>query len=661
MSRFDAVGLWWEDLPEDRKRGITNRPMPEIPETATWVAPTTFPDLTNAEVISLDTETYDPELLTRGPGWARGVGHIVGISVATSPADAWYFPMRHETRPEENLDPDMVLKWAKNNLEGQQPKVGANLSYDVGWLRQEGVYVGGVLLDVQYAEALLDDRARTALEVLGQKYLGLGKETEALYEWLSIWFGGKPDGKQRKYMHRAPPCLAGPYAESDAHLPLQVIQYQYAELAKHGLVDLFHMECKLIRVLQDMRFRGVRVDLEKAEKARDVFLGKEKEAQDKLDKYVGFNVNTNAGESLADAFNRLDLKYNTTAKGAPSFTAPFLETVTHPVGGLVREVRKYQKARSTFIESYILNSHVNGRVHGQFHPLRGDDGGAVSGRFASSTPNLQNIPARDKIIGPVVRSIFVPDIGDFQWRQYDYSQIEYRLLAHFAVGPGAAQIRQVFIDDPTADFHETVRQLIHTIVGILLDRKPTKNINFGLCYGMGQPKLTADLGLTKKAGKELFDAYHIGAPFVKSTFNYFSTQAANTGTVRTILGRVARFDLWEGLQYNKNLPALPYDDAVQYYGQVKRAYQHKALNRVLQGSAADIIKAAMVKCYEDGVFDATGIPSLTVHDELDFSDAGGCDDAFQEMAHIMETVVPCKVPLLVDCATGSSWGDLSDA
>lgn len=662
MSRFDSIGLWWEDVPTSKKNGQTNRPMPPIPEASTWVAPSEFPDLSSASVIALDTETYDPELTTRGPGWARGVGHLVGISVAVSPTDSWYFPMRHEIQPEHNLDPESVLKWAQKNLTTQTPKVGANLMYDIGWLRQEGVHVGGKLIDVQWAEALLDDRARTALEILSQKYLGQGKETELLYQWLSDWFGGKPDSSMRKFMYKSPPCLAGPYAESDAYLPLQIIQHQYAELKKYGLLELFDIESRLMRLLVDMRFRGVRVDLEQAERVSEELLKKQLLAQESIEKLAGFEVNVNANDSLAKAFDSFNLTYPRTKKDAPSFTAPFLETVNHPVGALIREVRKYEKARGTFVESYIINSHVNGRVYGQFHPLRGDAGGTVSGRFSSSNPNLQNIPSRDPEIGPLIRSLFVPDYGEPYWRKYDYSQVEYRLLAHFAVGPGADQIRKIFNDDPDADFHETVRQLIHTITNILLDRKPTKNINFGLCYGMGQSKLIRTLGLSKKAGKELFDAYHTGAPFVRSTFNHYADIASNSGVVRTILGRMARFDLWEGLQWNPDLPALPYGQARGYYGQVQRAYTHKALNRVLQGSAADVLKVAMVRCYEEGIFDATGIPALTVHDELDFSDPDTPESrqGFEEMAYIMETAVPCNVPIKVDGEIGPNWGILED-
>lgn len=658
--RVDSIGMFWEDVPTGGRGSKVVRVMPPIPDTG-WLPPTYLPDLSRARVISIDCETYDPELLDHGPGWARGKGHIVGVSVGADGGGRWYFPIRHEVEPEHNWPPETVLAWLRDTLANPaQPKVGANLMYDVGWLRHEGVTVAGELVDVQYAEALLDERAEVALETLAQKYLGEGKESSLLYRWCADFYGGKANGAQRANIYRSPPRLVGPYAESDADLPLRVAVAMYPHLVREGMVDLFRMECDLIPMLIDMRFAGVTVNIPRAKELRETLAEREKLEAAKLRNLVGFDVDINSAETLARAFDKVGLGYNKTAKGKPSFTKDFLKAVQHPVADHIREIRKLAKLRGTFVESYILNSHVDGRVFGQFHPLRGDEGGTRSGRFSSSTPNLQNLPSRDDELAPLVRGLFIPDPGHQQWRKYDYSQIEYRFLAHFAVGPMSDEIRAIFNADPNTDYHVMTQELVHRQTGQLLDRKPIKNINFGLIYGMGVDKLAGGLGLSVKAGKELFAAYHKGAPFAKATMEACSEEARDTGIITTILGRKSRFDLWEPQGWGSEGMALPYEQAILKYGQIRRAYTHKALNRRLQGSAADMMKMAMWRCYKDGVFAETGIPRLTVHDELDFSDPGGKDAAFREMRNILENAMPLRIPIKADCDVGPDWGHVEE-
>ena len=662
--RFDAIGMFWEDIPVKNGKRETTRIMPPIPETG-WRPPTYLPDLSSARVLSIDCETYDPELLTRGPGWARGKGHIVGVSVGADGGGRWYFPIRHEVEPQDNWDPEMVLSWLRHTLSNpRQPKVGANLQYDVGWLRHEGVTVRGELVDVQYAEALLDERAEVNLETLGQKYLGVGKDSSLLYDWCSRFYGGKANGSQRGNIYRSPPRLVGPYAEADADLPMRVAIAMYPQLVREGLLELLQMECALIPLLIDMRFAGVRVNVARAEELREVLADRAVQEHKKLRDMVGFDVDINAADSLSRAFDTIGLSYGRTAKGKASFTKAFLEGLKHPLADRIREIRKCDKLRGTFLESYILNSHIGGMVYGQFHPLRSDEGGTRSGRFSSSTPNLQNIPARDDELAPLIRGLFVPDEGHVAWRKYDYSQIEYRFLIHFARGPGSDDVRAHFNAHPDTDYHEMALDLVAPEAGWDIStkelrkqhRRPIKNINFGLIYGMGVDKLSGDLGLTKQEGKALFAAYHKGVPFAKATMDWCSEEAQQLGTITTIMGRKSRFDLWEPTKWGSDTVALPYEEAILRYGSIRRAYTHKALNRRLQGSAADLMKKAMLRCYQDGVFDETGIPRLTVHDELDFSDPGGKDEAFREMKHIMETALPISIPVRADGDIGPDWG-----
>lgn len=680
--RADALGLFWEDIPVKNVRGANGpRIMPPIPDTG-WVPPTYLPDLSAARVISLDCETYDPELTDyrdadgnevkgKGPGWARGSGHIVGVSVGADGGGRWYFPMRHEVEPEHNWDPEVVLMWLREQLgRAHQPKVGANIIYDIGWLQQEGVYVKGPLYDVQYAEALLDERAHVNLETLGVKYLGEGKESNQLYEWSSRAYGGPVGGTQRKNIYRCPPRLVGPYATSDADLPLRIIDKQWPVLAREGLLNLFSIECRLIPLLISMRFAGVRVDIARAEELRDKLLARAAEANHKLDVMAGMHVNVDQSETLVRAFDALGVPYPRTApsskhpNGQPSFQKEFLERLEHPVGAAIREIRKLEKLAGTFVQSYILNAHKGGMVYGQFHSLRSDDSGTRSGRFSGSTPNLQNLPSRDEELAPMVRALFVPDHGHKQWRRYDYSQIEYRFLIHFAVGPGSDEVRAHFNAHPETDYHEMTLDMVSPVAGWDIStkekrkfrRKPIKNINFGLIYGMGVDKLSASLGLTRGEGKNLFNVYHKAVSFAKPTMEWCAEEANMTGVVRTILNRASRFDMWEPAGYGTQGIALPYAAALAKYGMVERAHTHKALNRKLQGSAADLMKMAMLQCWEDGIFDETGVPRLTVHDELDFSDPGGREQAFAAMQHVMENAIPLRIPVKADMELGPDWG-----
>lgn len=662
MSRFDAVGFFWEDVATVRG-GPIKRVMPAIPETG-WRPPTEYPDLSRARTLSIDTETYDPELEENGPGWARGKGHIVGVSVGANDGGRWYFPMRHEVCPEDNLNPETTLAWLRDTLGNPvQPKVGANLTYDVGWLKHEGVTVAGDLVDIQYAEALLNERSKVALELLGLKYLGEGKDTSILYQWCADFYGGALTN-QRKNIYRAPPCLVGPYAESDADLPLRIAPLMYHALVRENLLELFQMECGLIPLMVAMRFKGVRVDIKKAEELQVILAAKEAEEQAKLDHLVGFKVETTKPDSIARAFDSLGFPYSKTALGKPSFTKKFMEDVKNPITDAINEIRKLAKIRGTFVESYILGSHVNGRVHGQFHLLRNDEGGTRSGRMSSSTPNLQNIPSRDDILAPLVRGLYLPDYGHKQWRKYDYSQIEYRFLIHYAVGPGADEARAKFNNEPDTDYHEMTLDMMGPVAGWDIGtpalrkkwRRPIKNINFGLIFGMGEPKLASDLRLEKAEGKKMFAAYHKAVPFAKATMNASMDEIDRTGVITTILGRKSRFDLWEPKDWQDKRPALPYEAALMEYGHIKRAYAHKALNRRLQGSAADMLKKALHNCMKAGVFDETGVPELIVHDELDYSDPGGKDEAFEETKHILESSIKLRIPVRADCDIGPDWG-----
>lgn len=650
------------ELGQLKKRAALRVP-PPIPHTG-WTPPREFPRLDGAVALSFDTETKDVNLLEKGPGWVRRDGHICGFSVAAVDSlgnrGKWYFPVRHEVESHDNLDPTNAFNWLRDNLQTPHvPKIGANLLYDIGWLTTENIFVQGELHDVQFAEALLNESGEVNLEYLGQKYVGSGKETSLMYTWSAQAYGGEIGSKQRANIYRCPPRLVGFYGESDADLPLSVLERQTPLMRHERLYDLYRMECDLIYLLTRMRMRGVRVDVQAAERMYVELGAKVKNLYAELKHNTGVSVDSvNSGGQLAKLFDACGVSYPRTAEGAPSFQKKWLEALDHPLGDAINNIREHEKLRSTFVKSYILEGNVKGRVHTLFHPLRGDENGTRSGRLASSDPNLQNIPSRTEL-GKLVREIFVPDCGHCWWRKFDYSQIEYRNLVHFAVGPGSDDVRKQYCDDPDTDYHVFTQQLVKMKTGRDIPRKPIKNINFGLLYGMGKPKLARQLGVGRDEAEAIFKAYHSGAPYVKATMDAASAEAADLGYITTILGRRSRFDLWEPaeINYENRAFALPFEAALRQYGpNIKRAHTHKAINRRLQGSSADQMKLAMWRGWKDGVFDVIGVPGLTVHDELDFSDDGTCDEAFMYFQHVMETCITMRIPIRADMDIGPNWG-----
>jgi DNA polymerase I-like protein with 3'-5' exonuclease and polymerase domains len=660
--------MFFDDEPLTLRKHAALRAPPPIPETG-WRPPTEFPNLSGAAMLSADVETWEPDF-DHGPGWGRGKdkGHIVGVSIGAvdelGNRGKWYFPVRHTIEPETNLHAPNVFDWLRDTLQTPHvPKVFANGMYDIGWLTQENIYVEGELHDVQFAEPLLCETGFVDLEYLGQKYLGKGKETSALYGWLAEAYGGSVSSAQRANIYRAPARLVGPYAESDADLPLQIIVKQRPLLEAEGLWPVYRMECALIRLLTRMRLRGVRVDIPRAEQLYGELGNDIRERYKKLGHDFNCNIDSvGSSTQLAKIFDAAGIKYPVTQKtGKPSFKKEYLKNLEHPLGDAINDIREREKLHGTFLYACILNRNSAGRVHCSFDPLRGDDGGTRSGRFSSSDPNLQNIPVRTKL-GKLIREIFVPDTGHVAIEKDDYSQIEYRFLGHFAVGGGSDGVREAYASNPKTDYHEHVQQEIKVQTGQLIERKPIKNINFGLLYGMGVDKLARMLGISKKLAMRVLTAYHNGAPYVKATMDAAAAQAQEHGFIRTILGRKSRFDLWEpmDIDYQDRAIALPKEHAINLHGSmIQRSHTHKAINRQLQGSSADMMKLAMVKCDEMGLYEYTGVPLLTVHDELVFSvadESPEVTEAFAEMRRVMETCLPLRVPVSVSSDRALNWG-----
>jgi len=646
-----------------------------LPEySKVWKPVKEFPNLSAAKTLAVDTETKDPELLTAGPGWGRDVGHMIGASLATED-NAWYFPMRHEVQPELNMDPDKVLAFLKDVLSTPIPKVFANAQYDCGWLEQEGVTVGGKWLDVLSAEAIIDTQAYSySLESVSDKYLGVGKTSSELYAWCARAYGGKPDGKQRANMYRTPPSLAGPYAESDARLPFDILGKQWKVLSSERLLDVFDIEMRLLPVLIAMRMRGVKISEEKALVARRGLNGRISILQQSLNEMAGFRVGVSSPNDLSRLFKKAGVEIQYTAKGNPSFQAVWLENEPHPAAQMVRDIRKLTKTISTFVDGSILSKHIDGTVYTSFHPLKSESGGAGTGRFSSSSPNLQFIPKRDKEIGPLMRSMFIPEPGFPSWLKMDYSSVEFRIFAHFIQ---SAILLEAYNKDPNMDFHKVVEDM----VGGDLPRVAYKTLSFSRMFGGGVNTITIQMAKnfsiidirkmiqalgapilsnpTKQLAILIINLYDSKFPMVKDALDKAMEMIELTGEMRTYLGRRVRFDLWEPVIGGRNKRPLPLQQARREYGNnLQRAKTYKGLNIYTQGSSADGMKIAMVNAYENGLFkeDKLGAPHLTIHDELDFSYHPDLRLYFTELQTIMEQSLKLDVPLIVEAEIGPNWG-----
>jgi len=615
--------------------------LPLFQPPSEWTPPEKIPDLSDAKEIAVDLETYDPGIKETGPGWAVDKGYIAGVAIAV---EGWkgYFPIRHDGGG--NFDENILKRQVQKIMNLPCDKVFHNASYDVGWLRWWGVEVKGKIIDTLIAAPLIDEnRFRYSLNELGKDYLKDTKSEGLLYEAAKEW-GVDAKGE----MYKLPAMYVGPYAEQDADLTLRLWQYFKVELIKQELSSIFDLETRLFPCLLDMKTNGVRVDLQKAEHIKIDLRKQEKEVLHQIKKDTNVDVDVWAAVSVAKAFDKLGIAYERTPKsGQPKFDKNFLVSHKHPLAKMIVTARETNKARTTFIDT-ILKHSFKDRIHADIHQMRGDTGGTVTGRFSYSNPNLQQIPARNKEIGPLIRSIFVPNKG-CKWGSFDYSQQEPRVLVHFAALTGGGLkgadevIESYKTQDP--DFHQAVADM----AGI--DRRTAKTINLGMMYGMGKGKLASELGLDKYETEDLFAKFHANVPFVKQLMEQATRKAEQTGFLRTLLGRKCRFDSWEPRAFGIH-KALPLWEAEKEYGRdLKRAWTYKALNRLIQGSSADMTKKAMVDLYEEGV-----VSHIQVHDELN------CSIESPEQAKLikekMENTVELKVPLKVDMEIGPSWGEI---
>ncbi len=606
-----------------------------------WNEPEEYPDLRKYDEIAIDLETRDPDLKSKGSGSIIGNGEVVGIAVAV-PGRKFYFPIAHGSGP--NMDRKRTLNWFQDVLDSDAIKIFHNAMYDVCWIKSMGLGINGQIVDTMIAASLIDEnRFRFDLNSLSWDYLGHGKNESALNE------EAKSRGLDPKAdMWQLPAMYVGSYAEKDAELTLELWQIFKKELLYQDVESIFELETDLFPCLVDMRFLGVKVDVERAHKLKQQLTLQEETLLHQIKKETGVDVQLMAARSVAKVFDKLGLSYERTAKSqAPSFTKNFISNHEHPVVRMIAQAREVNKAHTTFIDTIIKHEH-KGRIHADINQIRSDNGGTVTGRFSYSNPNLQQLPARNKDLGPLIRSIFIPEKGH-RWGSFDYSQQEPRLVVHYAAlhkFPSVNDVIENYENDTSTDFHQVVADMAK------IPRSQAKVINLGLFYGMGKAKLQAELGVSKDKAVELFDQYHAKVPFVKQLMNSASNRAQERGQIRTLLGRLCRFHLWEPNQFGMH-KALPHEEALQEHGPgIRRAFTYKALNKLIQGSAADMTKKAMLDLYKNGI-----IAHVQIHDELCISVKD--QEQADKIVEIMQDAVTLEVPNKVDCELANTWGEIN--
>jgi len=614
-------------------------------QNSEWVTPNEFPDLSEETEIAIDLETRDENMKTLGTGWARKDGEIVGIAVAAGSFKG-YYPVNHQAGG--NLPRTKVFAWIQEVLKTKADKIMHNAQYDLGWIRSMGWQVNGRIIDTMVAAALVDENRRQySLNALSIDYLGEMKSEAELKE------AAEQRGLDAKAeLWKMPAMAVGFYAEQDAALTLKLWNYFKPTLIKENLLSVWQLEMELLPVLIRMREEGIRVDLDKAESLKKEFKTLENNLLKKIKDLANIDVDIWAARSVAKAFDNVGVKYDLTEKSkSPSFTTNWLTNNEHPLAKLIKEAREINKLHSTFIDSILRYTH-KGRIHAEINQLRSDQGGTVTGRLSYSNPNLQQVPAKNKEYGKLIRGLFLPNEG-CKWGSFDYSQQEPRLVVHYAAttnkslgGLTGADVLIKAYQEEDADFHETVAQMAN------IPRTQAKTINLGLFYGMGQAKLAKQLGITIEEAKKLLVAYDQKVPFVKQLANRVQEQAAKSGSIKTIKGRRCRFNLYEPKAYGLHL-AMTEKEYITEYGSLasaRRAMTYKALNRLIQGSAADQVKQTMIDCDKLG-----HTPMLQIHDELCFNVES--EDEEKEIKTIMEKSIELSVPNKVDVAIGDNWGE----
>ena len=644
-------------------------------------------DLKGIDTVAVDIETYDPNLKTKGLGAIRNDGFICGIAVATE-KDTAYFPLQHS---DTDIDPERINKiWDVLNEKIFQneniTKVFHNAMYDVCWIRSvTGKMMKGKIVDTMIAASVIDEnRFRYSLDSLSKDYLNDSKYKYDLQQKTLEWSGGTVKDPMTN-MHKLPASIVKEYAKQDVDLTFKLwnlfnkkideVLYTKDDGEQKTCRQIFELETKLFLCLVDMKFKGVRIDVEKATAFGKHLKKRRDQIVKAIESITTIKVDIWAAASIKNLLDHLCIKdYKVTPKSKmPQLPKDYLKTHNNKCLRMIAKAREYDKAVNTFIDGLLGYVH-EGRIHADINQIRSDSGGTVTGRFSMSNPNLQQIPSKG-YIGKKMRELFIPDEG-YKWGSFDYSQQEPRIVVHYAIKlglPGTETLQEEF-DKDDADFHQIVAEMAN------ISRKQAKTINLGLFYGMGKIKLQKELGLDQSKARALFNEYHSRVPFVRDLSQQLIQFAKENRLLFTLHDRFCRFDKWETTNKEWNPETNRFNEVPLYTEAQAReafkgemldkfkenkidpnymdyferyytpAFTYKALNRLIQGSAADMTKKAMVDLYEKGI-----IPHIQIHDELCFSTT---DHESKLIKETMEQTIPLEVKNKVDYESGPNWGTI---
>ena len=644
-------------------------------------------DLKDVDTVAVDIETYDPNLKTKGLGAIRNDGFICGIAVATGKETA-YFPLRHsdiftDYKRDEKIWSVLNEKIFQNE---NITKVFHNAMYDVCWIRAvTGMKMKGRIVDTMIAASVVDEnRFKYSLDSLSKDYLNEEKYKYDLQQKTLEWSGGTVKDPMTN-MHKLPASIVKEYAKQDVNLTYKLwnlfnkkideVLYTKEDGEQKTCRQIFELETKLFLCLVDMKFKGVRIDVAKAIEFGRHLKKRREQILKAIESLTTVSVDIWAATSIKKLLDHLHIKdYKVTPKSKmPQLPKDYLKTHSNKCLRMIAKAREYDKAANTFIDGLLEYVH-EGRIHADINQIRSDSGGTVTGRFSMSNPNLQQIPAKG-FIGKKMRELFIPEEG-CKWGSFDYSQQEPRIVVHYAIKlglPGTEGLQDEF-DKDDADFHQIVADMAN------ISRKQAKTINLGLFYGMGKIKLQKELGLDQKQARELFNEYHGRVPFVRQLSQELITFAKENRLLFTLYDRFCRFNKWETTnkewnpeinrfnevplyteeqareafkaemldKYKENKIDVNYMDYFDRY--YTPAFTYKALNRLIQGSAADMTKKAMVDLYEKGI-----IPHIQIHDELCISIK---DHGPEVIIDTMEQTIPLEVKNKVDYESGPNWGTI---
>lgn len=574
--------------------------------------------LSDQKFFAFDTETNGLDPLT---------AKLVGMSFAVRENEAWYVPVP--------ADPEIAAKivayFAPALTNAQSQKIGQNIKFDMLVLRKYGVRVAGPLFDTMIAHYLLNPELRHGMDYLAETYLNY--QTVHIEELIG------PRGKNQLSMRDVPLSKIGEYAAEDADITLKLKNVFAPELKKEGIESLFYdIEMPLIYVLAEMEETGVTLDRVALKQSSEELTAALIKLEQEIFELAGIKFNINSSKQVGEIlFERLQLeeKAKKTKTGSYSTGEEVLEKMRakHPIVGKLLEYRGLKKLLSTYIDALpLLISPVTGKIHTSFNQTV-----TSTGRLSSTNPNLQNIPIRDEL-GREIRKAFTADNSDSVFFSADYSQIELRIMAHLS---NDQHMIEAFRSG--ADIHAATAAKIYGIPveEVTSDmRRKAKTANFGIIYGISVFGLAERLSIPRGESKELIDGYFNTYPGVKAYMEASITIAKKKGYVETIYKR-KRF-----------LPDINSHNAI-----VRGYAERNAINAPIQGSAADIIKVAMVAIFKR--FEAEGLKSkmiLQVHDELNFNVYRDEQEKVKQIVlEEMEGAIQLQVPLIADCGEGTNW------